>query len=172
MEEDDRVSQRLPWERMRSTSESLQYNMQSLPEFNSSMGNSGQHKSLSSYKSMSDVTEKKRGILGLVNKDKLKKHSKSTIQLELDVNGYDDEDSGTLIVTEIRQPGRTPSLLCGFSNLKLKNRNVDTISLVISGVLSRCKEISFEHVANHFRVSIGSVTFHRNLFVPVICSTV
>lgn len=148
---------RSQWDVCRS--ESVQHNMQNLPEFDRNMGNMGHAKTLTSYKSMPDVTERKRSSLGLVHKDKLKKHSKSTIQLELDVNGYDEEESDAIVMSEQRQPGRTPSLLCGFSNLKLKNRNVDTISLVITDVLSRCKEISFEHVENHFRVKIKYINF-------------
>jgi hypothetical protein len=159
MEKDDRVAKPLQWAE-RNRSESLLHNMQNLPEFNSSLGNMGHMKTLSSYKSMSDLTERKRTSLGLGHKDKIKKHSKSTIQLELDVNGYVDEEFDASIVS--RQPGKTPSLLCGFSNLKLKNRNVNTISFVISGVLGRCKEISFEHVANHFRVYI-----YMNIYICI-----
>jgi hypothetical protein len=86
---------------------------------------------------------------------KSRKTSKSTIHLELDVNRELGED-GDLDIDDIDQPqpGRTPSLLCGLTNIRLVNWRLHQIILVIDQVLRRCAEVSYEYVHSEIKVSV------------------
>ena len=92
----------------------------------------------------------------LCPKDKLKKHSKSAIQLELDVNGATDEEFLQLGETDHYQPARTPSVLCNQTHFQLENWNNETIIRIIHDVLSRCEEISYEYIEADFKVGLLS----------------
>lgn len=88
----------------------------------------------------------------LQQRDKLNKHSKSAIQLELDVNGVNDEESLKIAEIEQYEPARTPSVLCSQTHFHLENLSSSTIVLVIHNVLSQCEEISYEYNDIDFKV--------------------
>ena len=90
--------------------------------------------------------------LKLQQRDKLKKHSKSAIQLELDVNGVNDEEYFKIAEAEQFEPAKTPSVLCSQTHFQLENWSSSTIILVIHSVLSRCEEISYEYLDTDFKV--------------------
>jgi hypothetical protein len=83
---------------------------------------------------------------------KFNKTTKSAIQLELDVNGLDDEEFFHVSDIDQYQPARTPSMLCSQTHFKLENWHPQTIFTVIENVLNRCREVSYEYIETDFKV--------------------
>lgn len=77
---------------------------------------------------------------------------KSAIQLELDVNGVNDEDFFHVNDIDQYQPAKTPSVLCSHTHFKLANWHTQNLFSVIDGVLNKCSEISYEYIATDFKV--------------------
>ena len=77
---------------------------------------------------------------------------KSAIQLELDVNGVNDEEFFHVNDIDQYQPAKTPSVLCSHTHFKLANWHPQNLFSVIDGVLNRCKEISYEYIETDFKV--------------------
>ena len=77
---------------------------------------------------------------------------KSAIQLELDVNGVNDEEFFHVNDIDQYRPAKTPSVLCSQTHFKLANWHPHNLFSVIDGVLSKCNEISYEYIATDFKV--------------------
>ena len=103
----------------------------------------------------------------LEQKHKLKKHNKSAIQLELDVNGVNDEEVFQAAEIDQYQPSKTPSVLCSQTHFHIENWDPQTIIFVVNDVLSRCEEISYEYVDADFKVSDRTLLLQHHLLIPI-----
>ena len=113
-------------------------------------------KSYGHLSEMTTVTAVKGESYSRNNSDpsyKFKKSTKSAIQLELDVNGLDDEDFFHVNDIDRYQPAKTPSVLCSQTHFRLENWLPQTIFTVVENVLNRCREVSYEYIETDFKVT-------------------